>query len=439
MSAQAKDPPTLPPPTITSTNPSPSSSRFSRRPAKLKRASHQRQKSTSTVRQSVTRTPSIASTNSSFSEVKSVFASWIGSLRAGVSGAWTKAKGEYDTYLATQEGETRMQRRRNDIMTGNEPSNQTTANEESPHDTTVENNAGKRPATSDGNAPLPALKKRSMNTKKIKKQRSMGKLVLGKVNISYPLPNTMPNDVEKFVPSTSMGRPPPAPVYRATTGFEEDGAEGGLRTRVQSLETEISSLRAKLRWFEQSFGEIPADTLVDIQHSVAETTTVKKPRRSVFKEELGSVTDRNMCEASFGDVSILPHNVKALKGFENDRIDIIAEEAEDDPYEALHEPAETEDVDGVNVIPPESTIKLIPASPSTKSVASPPRPSRTSSHPSKLHESPPSSPTELNRSIDLLETLSPIHPNIMPTLVPRPSHIDLSQENRTCKLQEVLE
>jgi hypothetical protein len=277
-----------------------------------------------------------------------------------------------------------------------------------------------------------------MNSKKLKKQRSMGKLVLGKLNISHPLPNTMPNGVES-APPTSAGRPPPAPVYRATTGFEEIEAEGGLRTRVQSLETEISSLRAKLRWFEQSYGEIPAETLVDIQHSIAESTTVKKQRRSVFKEELGSVTNRSMCETSVGDVSILPHDVKALKGYENDGIAAIAEEAEDDPHEAPHGIIETEDEDEENVIPPESTIKLIPPSPSTKSVASPPRASRGSSHPSRLHESPPSSPTELSKSIDHLETLSPIHPNIMPTLVPRPSHTDLSQENRSCKLQEVLE
>jgi hypothetical protein len=301
---------------------------------------------------------------------------------------------------------------------------------------------GKRPATSDG-ATLPALKKRSLNTKKLKKQKSLGKLGFGKSSISYPTPNTTTT-----LPSAT--RPPPAPVYRATTGFVEHDSDDGLRTRVQSLETELSSLRAKLRWFEQSYGEIPAETLVGISNSVTESP--KKQRRSVFKEELGSLNGRNGVDMSIGDQSILPRDVKSLKGFDN--IDPITEESDGEEM--------------TRTIPPESTIKLIPPSPSTKSLTSPPRQSRISTSPSKFQSplssptrlqispisspskgvqvSPMSSPTKLptlsspidvNKSVDLLETLSPIHPNIIPALVPRPSRPDLSKENMRSKLSDI--
>ena len=430
--------PILPPPkSPTKTNPSPSSSRYSKRgPAKLKR---QIQKSR-VSRQSTTPTPSIASTTSSLSEVKHIFSSWIGNIRAGVSGAWTKAKGETETYLASQEGETRMQRRRNEILSLNEPTVKGAtgiATDEKTADSEL--GAGKRPATSDGST-LPAMKKRSLNAKKLKKQKSLGKLPFGKSSISYPMPNnTLP---------TSPGRPPPAPVYRATTGFIENESDDGLRTKVESLETELSSLRAKLRWFEQSYGEIPAESLVDIKPE-----PTKKTRRSVFKEELGSLRSRNMSETSIGDHSILPRDIKELKGFERDGIDVIAEESDETNRSE-------------KVIPPESTIKLIPPSPSVKSIASPPRPPRSPtktqmsplSSPTKSHISPLSSPTKLDisplssptksrlisspvenldKSVDLLETLSPIHPNIIPALIPRQSRPDLLQENINSKLNDI--
>ena len=261
------DVPFLPPPNAKSTNPSPTSSRFSKRRSrttKLKRQSTQRSNPRSS-RQETTPTPSISSTASSLSEVKHIFSSWIGNIRAGVTGAWTKAKGEADTYLATQEGESRMQRRRQEILSLNE------SNLGSIAQVVEVEVGGKRPASTDG-ASLPALKKRSLNVKKIKKQKSLGKLGFGKSSISYPLPNTT------LSPTT---RPPPAPVYRATTGFEEHDSDDVLRIKVQSLETELSSLRAKLQWFEQSYGEIPADTLVGISNSITEST--KKQRRSVFK------------------------------------------------------------------------------------------------------------------------------------------------------------
>ena len=248
----------------------------------------------------------------------------------------------------------------------------------------------------------------------------------------------------------SATRPPPAPVYRATTGFIEHDSDDGLRTRVQSLETELSSLRAKLQWFEQSYGEIPEDTLVGISNSIAESP--KKQRRSVFKEELGSMNGRSGGDMSMGDQSLLPRDIKALKGF--DDIDPITEESGGEEM--------------TRTIPPESTIKLIPPSPSIKSLASPPRPSYLSTSPSKFQSplssptklqispmsspskgvlvSPMSSPTKLptlsspidvNKSVDLLETLSPIHPNIIPALIPKQSRPDLSQENMRSKLSDI--
>jgi hypothetical protein len=305
--------------------------------------------------------------------------------------------------------------------------------------------SGKRPATSDGTA-LPAMKKRSLNTKKLKKQKSLGKLGFGlKSTISHPIPKTTPTSPAR------VALPVGAPVYRATTGFIEGESDDNLRTKVHSLESELSSLRAKLRWFEQSYGEIPTETLVGIKEN---STTPKTGRRSVFREELGSLKSRDMgSEMSIGDQSILPRDVKALKGFKKDgEIDAIAEES---------------DIDETNGkgIPPESTIKLIPPSPSTKSIASPPRPSRRSSptkpcmsppsSPTKSYCSPVSSPTKLNISplssptkfqfssspiedkpIDLLETLSPIHPNIMPALIPRQSRPDISLENMRNKLND---
>jgi hypothetical protein len=433
---------TLPPPTKpANTNPSPSSSRYSKHGAgKLNRPKRQNSRS---ARQSTTPTPSIVSTSSSLSEVKHIFSSWIGNIRAGVSGAWIKAKGETETYLASQEGESRMQRRRNEVVNLREPTEKHVGGEEGLIED-VELGGGKRPATSDGTT-LPALKKRSLSAKKLKKQKSMGKLPFGKSSISHPIPKNTPV-------STAPTRAPPAPVYRATTGFiEHESEDGGLRTKVQSLETELSSLRAKLRWFEQSFGEIPADTLNEIKQD-----TTKKPRRSVFKEELGSVTSRSMNETSICDQTILPREVKALRG---DGIDAITEESDAD------------DTNGSEkvVIPPESTIKLIPPSPSTKSIASPPRPSRLSASPTKNHNmsplssptkvhtmSPPSSPSKLiisprsspakshfisspveDKSVDLLETLSPIHPNIIPALIPRQSRPDLTQENLNNKLNDI--
>ena len=341
-----------------------------------------------------------------------------------------------------------MQRRRNEILNLNEP-------EKLPDNVESEGN-GKRPATSDGTT-MPALKKRSLNAKKLKKQKSLGKLGFSKPSISYPMPSATTD-------TTTIPRPLAAPVYRATTGFTESETDNGMQTRVKSLETELSSLRAKLRWFEESYGEIPADTLAEI--STLEPP--KKVRRSVFKEELGSLTNRN---AGSGDVSVLPRDVKALKGF--DECGVIREESDG------------EEANPTNGIPPESTIKLIPPSPSTKSIVSPPRPTRVSTSPTKCKsplssptrfQSPPSSPSklqispmsspclsppsspakvsvspfitpskprvssspiDLDKSVHLLETLSPIHPNIIPSLVPRQSHSDFSQENFFNKLHDL--
>jgi hypothetical protein len=226
-----------------------------------------------------------------------------------------------------------------------------------------------------------------------------------------------------------MGRPIAAPVYRATTGIVEEGEQDGWKTRAQSLETEMSALRAKLKWFEQSYGEIPSETMAEIQQSMMETPLKKSGRRSVFKEELGSIKARGG-EISVGDESFLPQEVKELKGYERDNIDVIAEEDfEDEPHQGLN----FQDVGGL--LMRGQTIKLVQPSPSSKSLAiSPPRPSRAAPSPPNIRTSPPSSPTaaELEKSIDLLETLSPIHPNIMPALIPR----NMAKEFMTNKAQE---
>lgn len=307
------------------------------------------------------------------------------------------------------------------------------------------NLGGKRPGTSEG-LTMPAMKKRSLSAKKLKKQKSEGKLGLGlgKVSITYP----MPSKAAPVAPTGSISsvRPPAAPVYRATTGIAED--EGtGLKGKVESLETEISSLRAKLRWFEESYGEIPSETLVDIKHSLTiEANVNKKVRKSAFKEEWGSMTSRNgnTSTATAGDESFLPREVKALKGFSAKNP--IPEEPSVDSSNWIKDSEDTLPI--TETIPPEQTIKLIQPSPSIKSVASPPATRMHSTSPSKSMagsptrarllsasplktNAPPSSPVdEYERSVDLLETLSPIHPNIMPALVPRQSgRRDLAKEN----------
>ena len=309
------------------------------------------------------------------------------------------------------------------------------------------NLGGKRPGTSEG-LTMPAMKKRSLNTKKIKKQKSEGKLGLGKVSITYPIP--IKPGLAPATPADNMStvRPPPAPVYRATTGFAED--ESGLRGKVESLETEISSLRARLRWFEESYGEIPAETLVDIQHSLnVEANAPKKARKSAFKEEWGSMSNRNNhSSAVIADESFLPREVKALKGFVAK--DTIPEEPS---FESTNWIKNAEDT-LPTVVTPEKTIKLIQPSPSTKSLASPPHPRMHSASPTKSLGSPtrarilsvspvnrmgtpPSSPIDGDeRTVNLLETLSPIHPNIMPVLMPRQGRGDSSKENLVGKVIE---
>jgi hypothetical protein len=266
----------------------------------------------------------------------------------------------------------------------------------------------KRPASSDGTN-LPALKKRSLNSKKLKKQKSLGKLPFRKSSISKPAPASTATSA----PGSPEKRPAATPVYRATPtpldcAIEQTGGEGGLRSRVQSLESEISSLRAKLRWFEQSYGEIPPNTLPDITQD-----SPRKHRKSAFKEELGSLRSR-------GDTSrILPEDVRALKCT---AIDPIVEET----------PSPNVDEFGPVPVAPESTIKLIPPSPSQKSLpASPPRRSPTKGVFSPGQE-----------EIGHLETLSPIHPNIIPALVPRQSIPEMGagqQENVMEKVHDLAE
>lgn len=416
-SPQRRDAPVLlPPPTFPHLNASPTSSHRSyKRTSKLKQSQAKRQQLRAShqsismpTRHSATPTPSIASTTSSLTSAKNFFSSLVGNLKAGVTGAWTKAKGETETYLASQEGENRMQMRRKQIM-----------GEQTPK---------KRPVSSDG-VSLPAMKRRSLNMRgKLKKQKSEGKLALpSKASISYPL--APPGSPKKKSPAPSpLGRPIAAPVYRATTGIVEEGEQDGWKTRAQSLETELGALRAKLRWFEQSYGEIPSETMAEIQQSMIESPAKKPARRSVFKEELGSVKGRGG-EVSVGNDSILPKDVKELKGYERDNIDIIAEE---DFEDGLHQELNFQDVGGL--LSRGQTIKLVQPSPSSKSLAmSPPRPSRSAPSPPGIRTSPPSSPTagELEKSVNLLETLSPIHPNIMPTLIPR----NMAKENVFNKAQ----
>jgi hypothetical protein len=177
----------------------------------------------------------------------------------------------------------------------------------------------------------------------------------------------------------------------------EEG-DDGLRSKVLSLENEVNSLRAKLRWFEQSYGEIPAETLADI-------TTSPRKRKSAFKEEWGSLKTRGEDPSQ-----ILPDDIRELKGTAIDPI--------------LEEPSPHGGAD------PESTIKLIPASPSVKSVPA---------------SSPRRSPTKMTSvfspgqdEISILETLSPIHPNIM-----RPrqgfGEIGVEQENLGDKVADLAE
>jgi hypothetical protein len=352
----------------------------------------------------------------------------VGNLKAGVSGAWTKAKGDYDSYLASQDGESRLQRRRQEIMNLAESVSEKSEKLAPPVSLTTKFStddlrvgAPKRPATSEG-ATMPALKKRSVNSKKLKKQTSLGKLGFHRKPSISETVATSPTVTS--IATVQSARPPPTPVYRATAGFADIQDDDGIRSRIQSLETEVSTLRAKLRWFEQSYGEIPVETLAEIQNSVINEQP-RKQRRSVFKEELGTVTSR---DSFIGDESILPREIKELKGTVSlDHIGPIAEEAEASPE---------------RFIPPESTIKLIQPSPSTKSIVSPPAsPSKKQySSPVKVHRSPPMSPSASPRkNIDLLETLSPIHPNLIPALIPRQSHPDMSKENLHHKVYEYVE
>ena len=269
----------------------------------------------------------------------------------------------------------------------------------------------KRPASSDGTT-LPALKKRSLNSKKLKKQKSLGKLPFRKSSISKPTPSAT------SAPASPKRASAATPVYRATTiatalsdftAMDDVDEEGGLRSRVQSLESELSSLRAKLRWFEQSYGEIPADSLADINLSP------RKQRKSVFKEELGSLKTRGI-----DDSHILPSDVRALKGT---AIDPILEESPSPTAVLEYAPVETTGA-------AESTIKMIPPSPSVQSLPmSPPRRS-----PTKAVSSPG------QEEISLLETLSPIHPNIIPALVPRQSIPEMSGcENIVEKVHDLAE
>lgn len=297
----------------------------------------------------------------------------------------------------------------------------------------------KRPATSDGEI-QPASKKRTLNAKKIKKQKSLGRLAFGKRSVSYPKP---PAPVPSPPPAPLIPLPavrvPAAPVYRSTAPQEQDAAEDGLRTKVQTLETEITALRAKVRWFEQSYGEIPANTMADIQHSLMESSSpTKKARRSVFTEELGGTNEEDVGESHAWDESVLPKEIKELKGMERNNINPIAEEAEtSNTDEPLKRPNNVWDFAA-----PETTVKLIHPSPSSKSVAiSPPRPARPAPSSPNFDTSVLSSPgdDDIEKSIDLLETLSPIHPNIMPALVPRNQSNVLSKETMHNKLQEYAE
>jgi hypothetical protein len=338
----------------------------------------------------------------------------MGNLKAGVSGAWTKARGEYDSYLATQEAETRMQKRRRDILSLHEPPNGNMNSK-----STIESQAiGKRPSTSDGN-PQPAVKKRTLasTTKKLKKQSSLGKIVFRKSSGSHIIPP--PTTVGTVTPSTrssivvpeEIPRPVGAPIYRGgiTSMHEEKEDEDGMRKKLQSLEAEVNELRAKVQWFEQTHGEIPSETLTEIQHSLNEAT-IKKQRRSVFKEELDIAPEP---DSTHVDESFLPREVKDLKGFERDTFVSIPEE------DSFVSPT----INNADItLPVETTIKLIQPSPSTKSIVSPPRPARASMSPEKVTVSPLSSPDkDIDKTINLLETLSPIHPNIMPALIPRKS------------------
>lgn len=245
----------------------------------------------------------------------------------------------------------------------------------------------KRPASSDGNNP--ASKKRSLNAKKLKKQKSLGKLPFRKSSVSRAPPTTSAPVSPKRATATPVYRASivtiPSPQTMDFSAFEE--GDDGLRTKVLSLENEVNSLRAKLRWFEQSYGEIPADTLADI-------TTSPRKRKSAFKEEWGSLKTRGE------ESQILPDDIRELKGT---AIDPILEESS---------PQGGAD--------PESTIKLIPASPSAKSVPA---------------SSPRRSPTKMTSvfspgqdEITVLETLSPIHPNIMRPRVGF-AEIGVEQEN----------
>jgi hypothetical protein len=71
------------------------------RQKKFKRPAYQHFKLRAERTKSSTSTPSISSQTSSLSSVKNVLSSWVGSLRAGVLGAWIKARREY---VASQEG-----------------------------------------------------------------------------------------------------------------------------------------------------------------------------------------------------------------------------------------------------------------------------------------------------------------------------------------------
>lgn len=315
-----------------------------------------------------------------------------------------------------------MQKRRKEIFSLHEPITANTMSSKGSLDAQESSIPTKRPSTSDGSS-HPAAKKRTIagTTKKLKKQTSLGKLAFRKSSNSYPVPAPKPVATltasarsSLVVPVEEVPKALGAPVYRGTANVlpEITGDENELQKKVQSLEMEVTELRAKVRWFEESYGEIPADTMAEIQHSLC---MVKKPRRSVFTEELDTTTDQTT-DFNMADQSILPKEVKELKGFERDTIIGIPEE---DSLPSL-------EIDNPDLaFSPETTIKLIQPSPSTKSIASPPRPAPLSASPDKRDVSPPSSPSnDISKTIDLLETLSPIHPNIMPALIPRKTQSD---------------
>jgi hypothetical protein len=166
--------------------------------------------------------------------------------------------------------------------------------------------------------------------------------------------------------------------------------------------------------------------MAEIQHSLTDLMTpLKKPRQSVFKEELGSMTRRDGGDVSLVDQSFLPQEIKQLKGFDRQSIDVIDEIAEDtQDYPLSYDQDTRPDSQFPEFIAPETTVRLLEPSPSSKSIGIPSSPARHAPSPTRRAPLPPyitsSSPThDLDKTIDLLETLSPIHPNIIPAMQPR--------------------